>query len=77
MKKEILIEPVTRVEGHAKISLFLDDAGEVIDARFHVNEFRGFEQFCIGRPFREMPSITARICGICPGQSHSCIIKSM
>lgn len=66
MKKEILIEPVTRVEGHAKISLFLDDAGEVIDARFHVNEFRGFEQFCIGRPFREMPSITARICGICP-----------
>lgn len=66
MNKKIVIEPVTRVEGHAKISLFLDKAGEVVDAKFHVNEFRGFEQFCIGRPFREMPSITARICGICP-----------
>jgi NAD-reducing hydrogenase large subunit len=66
MKKQVVIEPVTRVEGHAKISLYLDETGEVVDARFHVNEFRGFEQFCVGRPFREMPSITARICGICP-----------
>jgi NAD-reducing hydrogenase large subunit len=64
--KTIIIDPVTRIEGHAKISIYLDDAGEVRDARFHVTEFRGFEQFCIGRPFWEMPAITARICGICP-----------
>jgi NAD-reducing hydrogenase large subunit len=64
--KTIMIDPVTRIEGHAKISIYLDDAGEVRDARFHVTEFRGFEQFCVGRPFWEMPAITARICGICP-----------
>jgi NAD-reducing hydrogenase large subunit len=57
---------VTRIEGHAKISIFLDDNGNVIDARFHVTEFRGFERFCQGRPFFEMPGISARVCGICP-----------
>jgi len=66
MAKRILIDPVTRIEGHAKISLFLDDAGNVADAEFHVVEFRGFEKFCQGRPFSEMPGITPRICGICP-----------
>jgi NAD-reducing hydrogenase large subunit len=66
MAERIVIDPVTRIEGHAKISIFLDDAGEVTDARFHVTEFRGFEKFCEGRSFREMPVITARICGICP-----------
>lgn len=66
MAKKIVIDPVTRIEGHAKISIYLDDAGAVRDARFHVTEFRGFEKFCEGRPFWEMPSITARICGICP-----------
>ncbi len=66
MSKTLTIEPVTRIEGHAKITIALDDAGKVSDARFHVTEFRGFEKFCIGRSFREMPSITARICGICP-----------
>ncbi|MEA5420100.1 Ni/Fe hydrogenase subunit alpha [Spirulina sp. CCNP1310] len=66
MAKTIVIDPVTRIEGHAKISLFLDDAGEVSDARFHVVEYRGFEKFCEGRPFTEMAGITARICGICP-----------
>ncbi len=60
------IDPVTRIEGHAKITLRLDDAGEVADARFHVTEFRGFEEFCKGRPLAEMPGITARTCGICP-----------
>src|ERR1700740_1196346 len=64
--KRILIDPVTRIEGHAKISIFLDDAGNVSDAEFHVVEFRGFEKFCEGRPMSEMPSITPRICGICP-----------
>jgi NAD-reducing hydrogenase large subunit len=66
MSKTVVIDPVTRIEGHAKISVFLDDAGEVSDARFHVVEYRGFEKFCEGRPFTEMAGITARICGICP-----------
>jgi NAD-reducing hydrogenase large subunit len=66
MSKTILIDPVTRIEGHAKISIFVDDAGNVTDAEFHVVEFRGFEKFCEGRPFTEMPGITPRICGICP-----------
>jgi NAD-reducing hydrogenase large subunit len=62
----ITINPVTRIEGHAKITIHLDDAGNVADTRFHVVEFRGFEKFCEGRFFAEMPQITARICGICP-----------
>jgi NAD-reducing hydrogenase large subunit len=66
MAQRIVIDPVTRIEGHAKITIHLDDAGEVTDARFHVTEFRGFEKFCEGRPLWEMPGITARICGICP-----------
>jgi NAD-reducing hydrogenase large subunit len=66
MSKRIIIDPVTRIEGHAKISIFLDDDGNVSDAEFHVVEFRGFEKFCEGRPYAEMPGITPRICGICP-----------
>lgn len=66
MTRRILIDPVTRIEGHAKITIHLDDAGAVQEARFHVTEFRGFERFCEGRPLWEMPGITARICGICP-----------
>lgn len=66
MSKQITIDPVTRIEGHAKITIQLDAAGNVDNARFHVAEFRGFERFCEGRPFSEMPGITARICGICP-----------
>jgi NAD-reducing hydrogenase large subunit len=70
MARTIIIEPVTRIEGHARITLFLDDSGQVCDARLHVTELRGFEKFCLGRSYREMPAITARICGICP-VSHS------
>lgn len=66
MAKTVVIDPVSRIEGHAKISIFLDDAGQVSDAHFHVTEFRGFEKFCEGRPMWEMAGITARICGICP-----------
>ncbi|KZL48206.1 NADP oxidoreductase [Nodularia spumigena CENA596] len=66
MPKKLIIDPVTRIEGHAKISIYLDDTGQVSDARFHVTEFRGFEKFCEGRPLWEMPGITARVCGICP-----------
>jgi NAD-reducing hydrogenase large subunit len=64
--QRIIIDPVTRIEGHAKISIFMDEAGNVSDAEFHVVEFRGFEKFCEGRPYSEMPGITPRICGICP-----------
>ena len=66
MSKRIIIDPVTRIEGHAKISIYMDDAGNVANAEFHVVEFRGFEKFCEGRPYTEMPGITQRICGICP-----------
>jgi NAD-reducing hydrogenase large subunit len=66
MPERIVIDPVTRIEGHAKITIYLDEAGRVSDARFHVTEFRGFEKFCEGRPLWEMAGITARVCGICP-----------
>ncbi|MBK6937472.1 MAG: Ni/Fe hydrogenase subunit alpha [Chitinophagaceae bacterium] len=69
-KRKIFISPVTRIEGHANITLELDDNGNVSDALFHVNEFRGFEKFCEGRMYTEMPTITPRICGICP-TSHT------
>jgi len=64
--KTIVIDPVTRIEGHSKITIHLDDDGRVTDTQFHVTQLRGFEKFCEGRPFYEMPSITERICGICP-----------
>lgn len=66
MGKEIVINPVMRIEGHAKVTIYLNDNGSVKEARFHVTDFRGFEKFCEGRPFHEMPSITSRVCGICP-----------
>ncbi|MGD1081493.1 MAG: Ni/Fe hydrogenase subunit alpha [Candidatus Sulfotelmatobacter sp.] len=64
--KRITIEPVSRIEGHAKITIQLDDQGHVAGTEFHVTQVRGFEKFTEGRPYYEMPSITARICGICP-----------
>lgn len=66
MSRTITIEPVTRIEGHARITLQLDADGQLEDARFHLTQFRGFEKFCEGRPYREMPALTARTCGICP-----------
>jgi NAD-reducing hydrogenase large subunit len=66
MNKEIVISPITRIEGHAKVTIRLGKDETVKEARFHVVDFRGFEKFCEGRPFYEMPSITARSCGICP-----------
>lgn len=63
---EIVIDPVTRIEGHSKITISLDEGGAVAGARFHVTQFRGFERICVGRPMHEMPAIMARICGICP-----------
>ncbi|MGC8551262.1 MAG: Ni/Fe hydrogenase subunit alpha [Phycisphaerae bacterium] len=66
MNRTITIEGVTRIEGHARITIQLDEAGKVADAQFHVTQFRGFEKFVEGRPLTEMPAIMARICGICP-----------
>ena len=66
MTQTITIDPVTRLEGHGKITIQLNDLGEVADAHFHVTQVRGFEKFSEGRPFYEMPSLMARICGICP-----------
>jgi NAD-reducing hydrogenase large subunit len=64
--KKITIDHVSRIEGHATISIMLDDTGQVTDTQFHVTQIRGFEKFTEGRPYYEMPSITSRICGICP-----------
>ena len=64
VSKEIVIQPVTRIEGDAKVVIKLDDNGNVTDARMHTLELRGFEQFCIGRPVEELPLIMTRICGV-------------
>ena len=66
MPPRITIEPVTRIEGHALVTVDLGDDGRVRDARVHVTELRGFEAFCVGRLLREMPALTSRVCGICP-----------
>lgn len=70
MSKKITIQPVTRLEGHAKVTIFLDDAGNVSDARMNTVELRGFEKFCIGRPVEELPRIVTSICGVCPWSHH-------
>ena len=64
--KRITIEPISRIEGHGKITIHLNEEGHVAGAEFHVTQIRGFEKFTEGRPYYEMPGITARICGICP-----------
>jgi len=74
--QKITIEPVTRIEGHAKITIHLNDQGKVERAYLHVNEFRGFEKFCEGRLVQEMPAITPRICGICPVSHHLASAKA-
>jgi NAD-reducing hydrogenase large subunit len=74
--QKITIEPVTRIEGHAKVTIRLNEAGKVDHAYMHVNEFRGFEKFCEGRMVFEMPLITPRICGICPVSHHLASAKA-
>ncbi len=76
MTQKITISPVTRIEGHAKITIHLDDAGKVKESYFHVEQFRGFEKFSEGRMFYEMPQITPRICGICPVSHHLASVKA-
>jgi F420-non-reducing hydrogenase large subunit len=74
--KRIKIDPITRLEGHGKIDIFLDDQGEVANCYFMVPELRGFEKFCQGRPVEEMPRITTRICGVCPEAHHMASAKA-
>ncbi|GAB4494006.1 MAG: Ni/Fe hydrogenase subunit alpha [Anaerolineales bacterium] len=74
--QKITIEPVTRIEGHAKVTIRMKEDGSVERAFMHVNEFRGFEKFCEGRLYFEMPQITPRICGICPVSHHLAAAKA-
>jgi F420-non-reducing hydrogenase large subunit len=74
--QRITIDPVTRLEGHGKIEIFLDPDGEVANAYFAVPELRGFERFCVGRPVEEMPTLTNRICGVCPEAHHMAAAKA-
>ena len=75
--RTIIIDPITRLEGHGKIDIFLNDAGDVENAYFQVPELRGFEEFCRGRPVEELPRITPRICGVCPGAHHMASSKAV
>ena len=70
MSKVINIQPVTRIEGHSRVAITLDDAGNVVDTKVHVQTMRGFEKFCEGRPVEEMPRTVCHICGICPWAHH-------
>jgi len=75
--KEIIIDPITRLEGHGKIAIFLNDAGEVENAYLQIPELRGFEKFCIGRKAEDMPLLTSRICGVCPVAHHMAGTKAL
>lgn len=77
MTKKITINPITRLEGHGKIEIFLDDKGNVDDAYWQVVELRGFERFCIGRPVEELPRIVSNICGICPTPHNMASMKAV
>jgi F420-non-reducing hydrogenase large subunit len=75
--KRVTVDPITRLEGHGKIEIFLNDEGDVANAYFQIPELRGFEQFCVGRPAEEMPRITNRICGVCPEAHHMAATKAL
>ncbi len=75
--KRISVDPITRLEGHGKIDIFLDDQGEVANAYLQIPELRGFERFCIGRPAEDMPNLTNRICGVCPEAHHMASSKAL
>lgn len=76
MGKQIVIQPVTRIEGHAKVTIQLDDSGNVSDTRVQTVELRGFERFCTGRPVEELPRIVTSICGVCPWSHHLASAKA-
>ncbi|MBN2024674.1 MAG: Ni/Fe hydrogenase subunit alpha [Pirellulales bacterium] len=75
--KRISIDPITRLEGHGKIDIFLDEQGEVANAYLQIPELRGFERFCLGRPAEDMPNLTNRICGVCPEAHHMAASKAL
>ena len=75
--KRISIDPITRLEGHGKIDIFLNDEGDVANAYLQIPELRGFEKFCLGRPAEDMPNLTARICGVCPEAHHMAATKAL
>jgi F420-non-reducing hydrogenase large subunit len=75
--KRITIDPITRLEGHGKIEIFLDDSGNVANAYWQVPELRGFEKFCIGRSVEDLNKITSRLCGVCPGAHHLASTKAL
>lgn len=77
MSRKITIEPVTRVEGHGKVTIQLDDKGQVSQSRLHIVEFRGFERFVQGRPYWEAPVLVQRLCGICPVSHHLAAAKAL
>lgn len=74
---KISIDPITRLEGHGKIEIFLNDEGDVANTYFQVPELRGFEKFCVGRQAEDMPVITNRICGVCPEAHHMASVKAL
>jgi F420-non-reducing hydrogenase large subunit len=76
-QRRITIDPITRLEGHGKIDIFLDEQGDVERAYLQIPELRGFEVFSIGRPAEEMPQITSRICGVCPTAHHMAATKAL
>ncbi len=75
--RQISIDPITRLEGHGRIELFLDENGDLADAFFQIPELRGFERFCQGRRGEDMPQITERICGVCPEAHHFAATKAL
>jgi F420-non-reducing hydrogenase large subunit len=75
--KEVIIDPITRLEGHGNISIFLNESGEVENAYLKIPELRGFEKFCIGRKAELMPLLTSRICGVCPVAHHFASAKAL
>ena len=75
--KRISIDPITRLEGHGKIDIFLDEQGDVANCYLQIPELRGFEKFCEGRPVEEMPNLTQRICGVCPEAHHMAASKAL
>jgi F420-non-reducing hydrogenase large subunit len=75
--KRISVDPITRLEGHGKIDIFLDEQGEVANAYLQIPELRGFERFCVGRPAEDMPNLTNRICGVCPEAHHMAATKAL
>jgi len=77
VSREVVIDPITRLEGHGKIVVVLDDEGNCVKAYFQIPELRGFEKFAEGRAAEDMPQITSRICGVCPWAHHTASSKTL